>query len=79
MGKKNVVVLDQWGKIISDHIYSDDNVWEDVNTAIDDAAKAPRFSAMQKAGVMNIIGWSGSHPLYGAGEHLDLPGAHSAY
>ncbi|MEI3799617.1 MULTISPECIES: sensor histidine kinase [unclassified Chitinophaga] len=58
MGKKNVVVLDEWGKIISDHIYSDDNIWDDLNTAIDDAAKAPRFSALQKAGVMNIIGWS---------------------
>ena len=58
MGKKNVVVLDQWGKIIADHIYADDNVWNDLNTAIDDAAKAPRFSALQKAGVMNIIGWS---------------------
>ncbi|MGF6926590.1 two-component sensor histidine kinase [Chitinophaga sp. W2I13] len=58
MGKKNVVVLDQWGKIISDHIYSDDNLWDDLNTAIDDAAKAPRFSVLQKAGVMNIIGWS---------------------
>jgi two-component sensor histidine kinase len=58
MGKKNVVVLDQWGRIVSDHIYSDDNVWDDLNTAIGDAAKAPRFSALQKAGVMNIIGWS---------------------
>jgi len=58
MGRKNVIVLDQWGKITADHIYTDDNVWKDLGTAIDDAAKAPRFSAVQKAGVMNILGWS---------------------
>lgn len=57
-GYKNVVVLDQWGRIVSDHVYADDNIWSEVRNAIDEAAKVPRFSMLQKSNVMNIIGWS---------------------
>jgi two-component sensor histidine kinase len=56
--QSNVVVLDQWGKIVDDHLPTIDNVWKDLLNAIDAAANVPRISATQKSNIMNIIGWS---------------------
>jgi two-component sensor histidine kinase len=58
LGKKNIVVLDQWGRIVEDHIHAEDNVWDDLREVIDAAAKIPRFSSTQKSNIMNITGWS---------------------
>jgi two-component sensor histidine kinase len=56
--QNNFIVLDQWGKIVDDHISGTDEEWTDLNEAIRKAADTPRFSATQRANVINIIGWS---------------------
>ncbi|MGO4288744.1 sensor histidine kinase [Chitinophaga sp. RAB17] len=56
--QSNVVVLDQWGRIVDDHIPTSNNVWKELQNAIDAAAKMPRLSTTQKSNMMNIIGWS---------------------
>ncbi|SEW28759.1 Histidine kinase [Chitinophaga sp. YR573] len=54
----NFIVLDQWGKMMDDHITGTDDEWKDLNDAIKKATNSPQFSKTQKANVMNIIGWS---------------------
>jgi two-component sensor histidine kinase len=54
----NFVVLDQWGKIIDDHIIGNETDWRTMNEAIEKASKSTQFSTTQKANVMNIFGWS---------------------
>ncbi|HEY9256443.1 sensor histidine kinase [Chitinophaga sp.] len=56
--QNNVVVLDPWGRIVDDHLPTNDNVWQELLNAIDTAAKASRLSTTQKSNMMNIIGWS---------------------
>lgn len=65
-GEKNIVVLDQWGKIVADHIQTTDNDWSTVDDAIEAAAKAPRVSFLQKSNILNIAGWSFGSILFTA-------------
>lgn len=58
IGSNNFVVLDKWGRIANDHVHSSYNSWPELEEALKAAEKIPRFSAAQKAGFLNIAGWS---------------------